>query len=154
AAPRPGHRPPGHRGRPVRLPSRHRRGVGGDPPRAIRRRVGRRPGFLARARQNAPPVRFWCSRGGPALTGRQHLKTHRWGRVTLLAVTAALTAGAVAPGAANAAVGLTITGDDGNPIALGSTINMRNMNPLLGIRSGATDNFNLSVLGPNGAKVA
>jgi hypothetical protein len=82
------------------------------------------------------------------------LKTHRWGRVTLLAVTAALTAGVVAPGAANAAVGLTITGDDGNPIALGSTINMRNMNPLLGIRSGSTDFFNLSVLGPNGAKVA
>jgi hypothetical protein len=82
------------------------------------------------------------------------LKTHRRGPVALLAVTSALLAGVVAPGAASAAVGLSITGDDGNPIALGSTINMRNMNPLLGISSTAADFFNLSVTGPNGAKVA
>jgi hypothetical protein len=82
------------------------------------------------------------------------LKTHGRGRVALLAATAALVAGVVAPGAASAAVGLSITGDDGNPIALGATINMRNMNPLLGISSTAADFFNLSVTGPNGAKVA
>jgi hypothetical protein len=74
--------------------------------------------------------------------------------VALLAVTSALLAGVVAPGAASAAVGLSISGDDGNPIALGSTINMRNMNPLLGISSTSADFFNLSVTGPNGAKVA
>jgi hypothetical protein len=82
------------------------------------------------------------------------LKTHRRGPVALLAVTSALLAGVVAPGAASAAVGLSITGDDGNPIALGSPINMRNMNPLLGISSTSADFFNLSVTGPNGAKVA
>jgi hypothetical protein len=74
--------------------------------------------------------------------------------VALLAATAGLLAGVVAPSAANAAVGLTVTGDDGNPIALGGPINMRNMNPLLGIRSTNTDFFSLSVTGPNGAKVA
>ena len=82
------------------------------------------------------------------------MKTHRRGPVALLAVTSALLAGVVAPGAASAAVGLSITGDDGNPIALGSPINMRNMNPLLGISSTSADFFNLSVTGPSGAKVA
>jgi hypothetical protein len=82
------------------------------------------------------------------------LKNQAGGRAALFAAVAALAAGVVAPSAASAAVGLTITGDDGNPIALGSTINMRNMNPLLGISSTATDFFNLSVTGPNGAKVA
>jgi hypothetical protein len=82
------------------------------------------------------------------------LKTQAGGRRALLAATAALAAGVVAPGTASAAVGLTITGDDGTPVALGSTINMRNMNPLLGISSTPADFFNLSVTGPNGAKVA
>jgi hypothetical protein len=82
------------------------------------------------------------------------LKTQAGGRRALLAATAALAAGVVAPGTASAAVSLTITGDDGNPIALGSTINMRNMNPLLGIRSTDTDHFTLSVIGPSGTKVA
>jgi hypothetical protein len=82
------------------------------------------------------------------------LKTHRTGRVALLAVAAALVAGVVAPSAASAAVSLTITGDDGTPIPLGGAINMRNMNPQLGIRSTNTDFFNLSVSGPGGAKVA
>ncbi len=58
------------------------------------------------------------------------------------------------PAAANAAVSLTVTGDDGNPVALGGTLNIRNMNPMLGIRSTPTDFFSLSVTGPNGAKVA
>ena len=72
----------------------------------------------------------------------------------LLVASAAIAAAAIAPAAANAAVGITVTGDDGNPIALGGTLNIRNMNPVLGIRSTAADNFNLSVVGPGGAKVA
>ena len=47
----------------------------------------------------------------------------------LLAATAAIGAVAIAPAAANAAVSVTVTGDDGNPIALGGTLNIRNMNP-------------------------
>jgi hypothetical protein len=82
------------------------------------------------------------------------LKTQAGGRRALLAATAALAAGVVAPGTASAAVGLSVTGDDGNPIALGGPINMRNMNPQLVISSTAADHFNLSVTGPNGAKVA
>jgi hypothetical protein len=82
------------------------------------------------------------------------LKTHRQGRVALFVALAALAAGVVAPGGASAAVGLTVTSDTGSPIALGGPLNMRNMNPLLGISSTAADHFNLSVVGPNGAKVA
>ena len=47
----------------------------------------------------------------------------------LLAVSAVIAAGAIAPAAASAAVSVTVTGDDGNPIALGGTLNIRNMNP-------------------------
>lgn len=72
----------------------------------------------------------------------------------LLAASAAIAAAAIAPAAANAAVSVTVTGDDGNPIALGGALNIRNMNPVLGIQSTATDHFNLSVVGPGGAKVA
>jgi hypothetical protein len=82
------------------------------------------------------------------------LKTERSRRLGLVAVTAALAAGVVAPGAASAAVSVSVTGDDGNAIALGSAINIRNMNPALAIHAGATDFFTLSVIGPNGAKVA
>jgi hypothetical protein len=81
------------------------------------------------------------------------LKTYRRGRMALLAISAVVVAAAIAP-VANAAVGLTVTGDDGNPVALGGTLNIRNMNPLIGIRSASTDHFTLSVTGPNGAKVA
>ena len=49
----------------------------------------------------------------------------------LLAVSAAIAAAAIAPAAANAAVSVTVTGDDGNPIALGGTLNIRNMSPQL-----------------------
>jgi hypothetical protein len=87
-------------------------------------------------------------------TGGITLKKHRTGHTALLAVTAAFVAGVVTPGAASAAVSLTITGDDGNPIALGSTVNIRNMNPRLGVRSTDTDHFTLSVIGPSGTKVA
>jgi hypothetical protein len=82
------------------------------------------------------------------------LKRHRRGRRALLAVSATIAAAAIAPPVAGAAVSLTVTGDDGNPVALGGTLNIRNMNPLLGISSTNTDFFSLSVTGPNGAKVA
>jgi hypothetical protein len=82
------------------------------------------------------------------------LNTHGRGRKALLAISAAVVVATFAPTAANAAVGLSVTGDDGNPVALGGTLNIRNMNPLLGISSTSTDNFSLSVTGPNGAKVA
>jgi hypothetical protein len=82
------------------------------------------------------------------------LRSHRRGRALLLAATAAVVVVAAAAVPANAAVGLSVTGDDGAPIALGGTLNIRNMNPALGISSTTADNFSLSVTGPNGAKVA
>jgi hypothetical protein len=82
------------------------------------------------------------------------LTVHRRSCRALLIASAAIAAAAIAPAAAGAAVSVTVTGDDGNPVPLGGTLNMRNMNPTLGIRSLATDHFNLSVVGPNGAKVA
>ena len=82
------------------------------------------------------------------------MKTYRRGPVAVLAVTTALAAGVVAPSGASAAVSVSVTGDAGTPIALGAPLNMRNMNPLLGISSTAADHFNLSVVGPSGAKVA
>jgi hypothetical protein len=67
---------------------------------------------------------------------------------------AALAAASVAPSVASAAVSVTVTGDDGNPIALGGPINMRNMNPQLGVTAGTTDRYTLTVVGPTGTKVA
>jgi hypothetical protein len=72
----------------------------------------------------------------------------------LFAASAAIAAAAIAPTAASAAVGLSVTGDAGTPVALAGTLNIRNMNPMIGIRSTAADRFSLSVTGPNGAKVA
>jgi hypothetical protein len=52
-------------------------------------------------------------------------------------------------------VSITVTGDDGNPVALGSTLNIRNMNPQLAITStAASDHYAVSVTGPNGTKVS
>jgi hypothetical protein len=83
------------------------------------------------------------------------LKTHRRGRGALLAISAVVAAAAIGPAAASAAVSVTVTGDDGNPVPLAGTLNIRNMNPQLGISSSAaTDRFTVSVTGPNGAKVA
>jgi hypothetical protein len=82
------------------------------------------------------------------------LSSHRRSRRALFATTAAVAAAAIAPAAANAAVSVSVTGDDGTPVALGGTLNIRNMSPMLGIRSAATDHFTLTVTGPNGAKVA
>ena len=72
----------------------------------------------------------------------------------LLAVSAAIAAAAIAPAAANAAVSVTVTGDDGNPIALGGTLNIRNMNPQLSFAAHATDHWSATITGPNGAQVA
>jgi hypothetical protein len=72
----------------------------------------------------------------------------------LLAALAAIAAAAIAPAAAPAAVSVAVTGDDGNPIGLGGTLNMRNMSPKLAVTAAASDNWTLSVTGPTGAKVA
>jgi len=83
------------------------------------------------------------------------LKRNRRGRRGLLAISAVVLASAIVPTAASAAVGVTVTGDDGNPVALGGTLNIRNMNPQLAITStAASDHFTVSATGPNGAKVA
>jgi len=83
------------------------------------------------------------------------LNSHGRGRKALLAVSAAVAAAAIAPVAANAAVGVTVTGDDGAPVALGGTLNIRNMSPQLGITAtAATDRWSVSATGPNGAIVA
>ena len=81
------------------------------------------------------------------------MTSNRRSRRALLAISAAVAAGVVAPTAANAAVTVSVTGDDGNPVALAGAINIRNMSPKLTTASGA-DNYTLSVTGPNGAKVA
>ncbi|MEN3282983.1 MAG: hypothetical protein V7607_4123 [Solirubrobacteraceae bacterium] len=82
------------------------------------------------------------------------MKNQAGSRAALFAAVAALAVGIVSPGVASAAVALTITGDDGNPISLGGAVNIRNMNPQLGISSAPTDRLTLSVAGPTGAKVA
>jgi hypothetical protein len=52
-------------------------------------------------------------------------------------------------------VTVTVTGDDGNPIGLGATINIRNMNPQVAPTAiAAGDVYSISVAGPNGAAVA
>jgi hypothetical protein len=71
----------------------------------------------------------------------------------VLAASLALIAAAIAPASAGA-VTVSVTGDDGNPVALGGPVNMRNMNPQLTIASAASDRFTLTVAGPTGAKVA
>jgi hypothetical protein len=71
-----------------------------------------------------------------------------------LVAAAAIATAAIAPAVANAAVSVTITGDDGNPIALAGTLNIRNMNPTLAFAVGPTDNWAASVAGPTGAAVA
>ena len=72
----------------------------------------------------------------------------------LLAVSAVIAAGAIAPAGASAAVSVTVTGDDGNPIALGGTLNIRNMNPTLSFAALATDRWSATITGPGGAQVS
>jgi hypothetical protein len=80
------------------------------------------------------------------------LRTYRRGRTALLAISGVIAA-AIAPGAAGAAVSITVTGDDGNPVPLAGTLNIRNMNPQLAINATSTDHWGVSVTGPNGAVV-
>jgi len=82
------------------------------------------------------------------------LKKDMGARAALLGVAAAVAAAAFAPAAAQAAVTAAITGDDGNPIPLGGTLNIRNMSPQIAVSGAATDNWKLTVLGPNGAPVS
>jgi hypothetical protein len=82
------------------------------------------------------------------------LRSNRRSCRALLAGSAAIAAAVIAPAAASAAVGVSVTGDDGNPIGLGGALNIRNMNPTLRISSTPSDNFTLTVTGPTGAKVA
>jgi predicted porin len=82
------------------------------------------------------------------------LTSYRRSCRALLVVSAAIASAAIAPAAANAAVSVTITGDDGNPIALAGALNIRNMNPTLAFAVGPTDNWAASVAGPIGAAVA
>jgi hypothetical protein len=75
--------------------------------------------------------------------------------MALLAISGVIAATAIAPATAGAAVSITVTGDDGSPVPLAGTLNIRNMNPQLGITAGAaTDRWGVSVTGPNGAVVA
>lgn len=71
--------------------------------------------------------------------------------MALLAVSAALAAGAIGPAAASAAVAVSVTGDDGNPVQISGGLNIRNMNPQLAITALSTDRWGVSVTGPNGA---
>lgn len=81
------------------------------------------------------------------------MKTHRT-RTVLLAVTSALSVGALAPAAAGAAVTLSVTGNEGNAVPITAGLNIRYMNPQLTIAAAATDYWGLSVTGPNGGLVA
>ena len=90
-----------------------------------------------------------CSDGRithPATQGG-HLRSSRRSCRALLATSAVITAAAVAPAAANAAVSVAVTGDDGSPIGLGGTLNIRNMSPKLTVNAAASDNWTLSVTG-------
>jgi len=86
--------------------------------------------------------------------GRYRLTSHRRSRTALFAASAAIAVAAIVPAAANAAVSITVTGDTGAPVALGGTLNIRNMNPILAITGTSTDYWRVSATGPNGAVVA
>jgi hypothetical protein len=81
------------------------------------------------------------------------LTSHRRSCRALLAASAAIATAAIAPAAASAAVSVTVTGDDGNPIALGGTLNIRNMNPQLSVAALTTDHWGATVTGPGGVAV-
>jgi hypothetical protein len=82
------------------------------------------------------------------------LRSTRRSRRALLSASAAIVVAAIAPAGASAAVSVAITGDDGNPIGLGGTLNIRNMSPKLTTSAAATDNYIATVTGPTGAKVS
>jgi hypothetical protein len=82
------------------------------------------------------------------------LRSNRRSLRALLVVSAAIAATAIAPAGASAAVSVTVTGDDGNPVALGGTLNIRNMNPKLSFSALNTDFWKASITGPTGATAA
>jgi hypothetical protein len=73
----------------------------------------------------------------------------------MLAASVAVAAGVIAPATAGA-VTVTVTGDDGNPVALGGPINIRHMSPdvVVTLQNPATEFYGFTVTGPNGAEVA
>jgi hypothetical protein len=79
--------------------------------------------------------------------------SQRRGQTALLALVATIAAAATAPSAANA-VTVTVTGDDGNPVALGGAINIRNMSPHVIATAAAGEFYKYTVTGPNGGQVA
>jgi hypothetical protein len=81
------------------------------------------------------------------------LKTHRRGRVAVLATSVALAAAVIAPATASA-VAVTVTGDDGNPVTLGGPVNIRHMSPDVIVTLQPTEFYGFTVTGPNGAEVA
>jgi hypothetical protein len=81
------------------------------------------------------------------------LKTHRRGRVAVLATSVALAAGVVAPATASA-VTVSATGDDGNPVTLGGPVNIRHMSPQIVVTLGAGEHYGYTVTGPDGAPAA
>ena len=81
------------------------------------------------------------------------MKSYRRSCRALLVAAVAIGTAAIAPAAANAAVSVTVTGDDGNPIALGGTLNIRNMNPVLSFAALTTDHWGATITGPGGVAV-
>jgi hypothetical protein len=71
----------------------------------------------------------------------------------MLATSLALAAAVVAPATASA-VTVSVTGDDGNPVALGGPVNIRHMSPQIAVAPGTGENYGFTVTGPNGAQVA
>ena len=76
------------------------------------------------------------------------------GRKTVAAIVATVTF-ALAPGAAQAAT-VTVTGDDGNPLAVapGAAPTIRNMSVQVGVARSAGARLKRTVTGPDGAQVA
>jgi hypothetical protein len=77
-------------------------------------------------------------------------------RVRLMAATmTVLTAAAIVPASAAALV-VTVTGDDGNPLALGAGVSIRNMNPTVGIgfTAGEDIQYAATITGPDGVSAA
>src|SRR4051812_24786137 len=74
-------------------------------------------------------------------------------RGTLFAASMAVAVGVAAPGAASAAT-VTVTGDDGNPVALGGPINIRNMSPQVALTPASGEHYGFTVTGPNGGQVS
>jgi hypothetical protein len=73
-------------------------------------------------------------------------------RAAVLAI-AATGATAIAPAAAQA-VTATVTGDDGNPVSLGSPVVIRYLNPTVTVTTAPNEFYGFTVTAPNGAQAA